>query len=222
MKVSVLIPSRNEEGCIGRVLDEMPRDVVSEVIIIDGHSSDNTVREARKHTHKNDKIIIQDGYGYGAAFLQGLSLAKNDVVIMMDADGSHNPKDIYAIIAKFQEGYEYVMASRYMAGGKSYDDTLIRYLGNRIFTTMTNVIHGTQVSDSLYLFTAASKKALQALHLQTKGFEFCTEIIVKAHKHGLKFAEVAAIERPRYAGSSKVNAFWHGLKILSMICKSYD
>jgi glycosyltransferase involved in cell wall biosynthesis len=222
MKVSVIIPTLNEQGCIGKVLDEIPRDIVTQVIIVDGHSTDNTMKEAKSRMKRSDIFFVQKGTGYGNAFLEGIKKVTGDVIVMMDADGSHNPKDIRNIIKKFKEGYEYVMASRYMPGGKSYDDTLIRFTGNMVFTFMTNVIHGTRVSDSLYLYTAISTKALKKLKLKSPGFEFCTEIIVLAHKAKLKFGEVPAIERARYAGKSKVNALIHGFIILKMILKSYQ
>lgn len=221
MKVSLLIPTKNEEGCIGRVLREVPRGIVNEIIIIDGHSTDNTTVEVKANIRSSDKLIKQKGSGYGSAFLQGLKMVTGDVIVMMDADGSHNPRDIVNIINKFKQGYEYVMATRYAKGGHSEDDTLIRFLGNKIFTFLTNIIHGTNVTDSLYLFTAISRKGLEKLHLTSLGFEFCTEIIVKAHKANLKFGEVPVVERARFAGKSKVNSFKHGLKILSIILRRY-
>lgn len=221
MKVTLLIPTKNEEGCIGRVLREVPRRIVSEIIIIDGHSADNTVMEAKANMSPGDKLLKQKGDGYGSAFLEGFKMATGDVIVMMDADGSHNPNDIVNIIHKFKQGYEYVMATRYAKGGCSKDDTIIRFLGNKIFTWMTNVIHGTNVTDSLYLFTAISRKGLRKLHLTSPGFEFCTEIIVKAHKANLRFGEVPVTERARFAGKSKVNSFKHGLKILSIILRRY-
>jgi glycosyltransferase involved in cell wall biosynthesis len=221
MKVSVIIPTLNEQGCIGKVLDEIPRDIVTQVIIVDGHSTDGTMKEAKSHMKRSDIFFAQKGTGYGNAFLEGIKKVTGDVIVMMDADGSHNPKDIRKIIKKFKEGYEYVMASRYMSGGKSYDDTLIRFTGNMVFTFMTNMIHGTHVSDSLYLYTAISTKAIKKLNLKSPGFEFCTEIIVLAHKAKLRFGEVPAIERARYAGKSKVNALIHGFIILKMILQPY-
>jgi glycosyltransferase involved in cell wall biosynthesis len=221
MKISLIIPARNEENCIGRLLEEIPREVVNEVIVIDGHSKDNTFQEAKMHLKPQDKLVKQKGLGYGRAFLQGFKLATGDVIALMDADGSHNPKDLHKIIKKIKQGYEYVMASRYVKGGRSDDDTLIRFLGNMIFTRLINLIHHANVTDSLYLYTAIKRDALDKLKLQSPGFEFCTEIIVNAHYAGLKFAEVPAIERPRFAGKSKVNAFWHGLKILKMILRRY-
>ncbi len=221
MRVSVILPTRNEEGCIGRVLKEMPREVVDEVVIVDYHSTDKTAEEAKAELRPTDKFVAQKGKGYGGAFREGFDIASGDVVVMMDADGSHNPADIPALVEKVRRGYEYVMASRYTTGAHSYDDTIIRWIGNRVFTWMTNMVHGTRVSDSLYLFTAITREGLKKLNLKSDGFEFCTEILVKAHRAGLSFAEVPAIERLRFAGRSKVNAFWHGLKILRMILRRY-
>lgn len=221
MKVSVIFPTRNEEGCIGRVLREVPREMVDEIIVIDGHSADHTEEEAKAELRPSDRFVMQKGKGYGGAFREAFDIATGDVVIMMDADGSHDPKDIPAIVDKVERGYEYVMASRYAPGGRSDDDTFIRWFGNRFFTWLTNAVHSTRVTDSLYLYTAITRDGLNKLNLKTDGFEFCTEILVKAHRAGLKFAEVPAVERARFAGKSKVNAFWHGLKILRMILRRY-
>ena len=222
MKTTLIIPTKNEEGAIGKVLQEVPKKLIQQIIVVDSQSQDHTQAEIKANLRPGkDKLIIQKSKGYGNAFIEGFKQAKGDVIIMMDADGSHNPADIPFLLAKIKEGYEYVMASRYATGAKSYDDTLIRWFGNRMFTLMTNMIHGTRVTDSLYLFTAITREGLKKLKLTSPGFEFCTEIVVKAHRAGLKFDEVPAVERARYAGKSKVNAFWHGLKILRMILRRY-
>ena len=223
MKVSLTIPTRNEEGSIGKLLKEIPRKHIDEIIIVDGHSTDNTEKVARKYLKpRKDKFLVQKGLGYGGALKQGADAASGDIIIMMDADGSHNPADIPFMLNKIEEGYEYVMASRYAIGGRSYDDTFVRWFGNQLFTKLTNTIHNMRVTDSLYLFTAFTKKGYKKLDLKTTGFEFCTEIIVKAARAQLRFAEVPAIERARYAGKTHVFAPWHGLKILLTIFKKYE
>ena len=214
MKVSVIIPTLNEEACIGRLLEKMPKDVVDEVIVIDGNSTDGT-REVVEGA--GYKPYIQKSKGYGGAFIEGFDIATGDLVILMDADGSHSPYDIKKIVEKANEGYEYIMASRYLEGGKTEDDTWVRFTGNKLFTWLTNIIHGMRVSDSLYVFTGITREGLNRIDLHCTGFEFCPEILIKAHKAGLRFAEVSAVERKRFGGKSKVNAFFHGLKILREI-----
>lgn len=218
MRVSLIIPTRNEQGAIGRVLKEVPKRLIHEIIIIDGHSWDNTAGEAKAQLRsRKDKFILQKKKGFGNALLQAFKVIHGDVIIIMNGDGSHNPKNIPSLLKKIREGHAYVMASRYLKGGRSDDDTIIRFIGNRTLTFLTNLLHGTNVTDSLYFFTAITRSGLKKLHLTSPGFELCIEILIKAHKAGLKFAEVPVIERPRYAGKSKVNAFLAGLKILGVI-----
>lgn len=222
MKISLIIPTRNEAGAIGQVLNEIPKGSVDEIIVVDGHSTDQTVRNAKSMLRpKVDKIILQKSSGFGRAVLQGLSRAKGDVLIIMNGDGSHDPKDIPLLIMKITEGCDYILASRYAPGGKSEDDTLVTFLGNKFFTWLTNFIHGTCVFDSLYFFTAITRKGLKKLHLSSPGFELCIETLIRAHRASLVFGEVPAIERPRLAGKTKVNALRDGFKILKMILKNY-
>lgn len=222
MKVSLIIPTWNESGAIGRVLKEVPKKLIHQIIVIDRPSTDNTAKEAKKELRPGkDKFILQKKKGFGSALIQAFKMVKGDVVVIMNGDGSHNPKNIPALIKKINEGYTYVMASRYLKGGRSDDDTMIRFIGNRTLTWLTNIIHNTNVADSLYFFTAITRTGLKKLHLISSSFELCIEILIKAHRAGLKFAEVPVVERPRFAGKSKVNAFWAGLKILGMILQKY-
>lgn len=218
-KVSIIIPARDEEGCIGKLIKEIPRPLVDEIIVIDGHSTDKTEKEAKQ---AGAKVFLQKGYGYGGGVQQGVKRASGDIFIFMDADGSMNPKYIPKLLEKVEKGYEYVMGSRYIGGLKSEDDTHIRLLGNKMFTWLTNIIHGTNVTDSLYTYNAIPRSAFSKIKAKSKGFEYCTEILVRAKKVGLKFTEISAPERPRTAGDSKVNAFRDGLKILKAILQKYD
>lgn len=222
MKVSLIIPTKDESGAIGRVLKEISKNIIDEIIVVDGHSKDNTAKEVKAELRPGkDKFILQKKKGFGNALLQGFKIAKGDVVIIMNGDGSHNPKDIPALLKKIKQGYEYVIASRYAKGGRSDDDTLIRFIGNRTLTFITNLLHGSHVTDSLHFFTAITRSGFKKLHLASTGFDFCIEILIEAHKAGLKFAEVAVVERPRFAGKSKVNIFSAGAKIFWMILRKY-
>lgn len=221
MKISLIIPIKNEAGAIGRVLKEIPEHIVNEIIIIDGNSIDNTAAEVKAALSDGKyKYLMQTGNGFGNAVLQGCRMAQGDVVIIMNGDGSHNPKDIPALVRKVKEGYEYVLASRYAPDGRSDDDTIITFLGNKLFTSLTNLVHRTSLFDCLFFYTAITSKGLKKLQLYSPGFELCIEILIKAHRAKLSFAEVPVVERRRFAGKSKVNTFWDGFKILKMILKS--
>lgn len=222
MKISLIIPTRNEQGAIGRVLKEIPKKLIHEIIVIDGHSTDNTEKEVNAELRKGkDRFILQKKKGFGSALKQAFKEATGDVVIIMNGDGSHNPKDIAKLLKKIEQGYEYVIASRYSRGARSDDDTLVRFIGNRTLTFLTNLLHGSRVTDSLHFYTAINRESLKKIHPTSPGFEFCIEILIRAHRAGLKFAEIPVIERARYAGESKVNIFSAGAKILLMILRKY-
>lgn len=221
MRASVIIPTWNEAGAIGRVLRQIPKHIIDEIVVIDAHSQDDTAKEAKAELRAGkDKFMLQKKKGFGNALQEALKKVSGDAVIILNGDGSQNPKDIPSLLEKIKQGYDYVMATRYAKGGRSDDDTKIRFIGNRIFTFITNLIHGTNVSDSLYFFTAISRNGLKKIHPKSPGFEFCIEILIRAHKAGLKFAEVPVVESTSFS-KSKVNAFLVGLKILGMILGKY-
>lgn len=211
MKVSLIIPTLNEANCIGQVLKELPKDCLHEILIIDGHSTDGTAEIVKNLGYR---VITQEGKGFGDAFACGARHSTGDILILMDGDGSHNPADIPKLLAKYKEGYDYVMASRYLPESHSEDDTVVRSFGNWFFTKLVNLLHGLNVSDSLYLFTAIDRNLYELLDIRSKGFEYCMELVIKAHKMGARFAEIPSIERKRISDTPKTNAVVHGWHIL--------
>lgn len=214
MKTSLIIPTLNEATCIAQTLSEIPKGAIDEVIVVDGHSQDGTAEIVRNLGYK---VVMQKSKGYGGGFSEGVEAATGDVVILMDADGSHNPADIPLLLDKIKEGYDYVLAVRYVPGQHSDDDTLIRHTGNMLFTFLVNLIHKIFISDALYLYTAIRKDKFHLIKPKSYGFEYCVEILIRAHKAGLKIAQVPSVERMRVGGESKVNAFIDGLRILKVI-----
>lgn len=217
MKASVIVITLNEVESIASVLQDIPQTEVQEIVVIDGHSTDGTPDLVRGLGYQ---VITQDGKGYGNAFLTGIKHAKGDVLILMDGDGSQNPKDIPLLLEKIAEGYDVVLGSRYLPTSGSEDDTAIRHFGNKFFTWLTNFLHNMKISDSLFLFTAIRKEVFQKIELQSQSFEFCVEVPIRAHKAGFKFSEVPSFERKRFYGKSRVNVFYHGLRIFWLIIKT--
>lgn len=214
MKVSVVLPTLNEVGAIKSVLDDMPADVVDEILVVDGHSTDGTPELVKKLGYE---VIVQEGRGCGDAFTTGVKHATGDVIILMDADGSHNPADIPKLLKCIDEGADAAFGSRYMPGSGSDDDTIIRYIGNKLFTFLLNKVQGVELTDGLFLYVAAKREVFEAIEMKSANFEYCVEFPIKVHKAGFRIAQVPCFEPKRLAGRSKVNAFYHGLRILWVI-----
>ncbi len=211
MKVTLLIPARNEADCIAEVLRDVDLNVTHEVIVVDGHSTDGTQDVVRS---MGFTVIPQEGMGYGMAIRTGIKHATGDIITMVDADGSYCQEDIPKLIACLEEGYDIAYGSRYLPESGSDDDTFIRYVGNKAFTWLLNFVHGVGISDSLFFYAAARKEVFESLDLSTDHFELCIEFPIKAHKAGYTHKEIPSFEKERVSGDSKVNAFSDGLKIL--------
>ena len=129
LRVSLIIPARNEARNIAWVLEQIP-DSVTEVILVDGASTDVTLITARSY-RPDIKVVAQDGVGKGSALRTGFLAATGDVIVMMDADGSMAPQEISHFLHFLANGYDFVKGSRFIAGGGSLDITPLRRLGNR-------------------------------------------------------------------------------------------
>ena len=215
-KVSAVIPTLNEVSTIKMVLDSLPKDVVDEVLVIDGHSTDGTVELVKSLGYQ---VYFEEGNGFGAAFATGAKKATGEIVVFINSDFSHDAADIPKFLEKIKEGYDMVMASRYMKGGGSEDDSLLHYIGNRIITFTVNLVHRTHFSDILYFYLAAKKEVFDRVETKAQGFEYCIYWPIKSHKGCFKITQIPSFERKRAGGKAKVNALIHGTKIFLSIFK---
>ena len=211
MRVSLIIPTLNEAGSIEAVLSEIPRDVVNEVLIVDGHSTDGTPELVAQ---LGDQVIQQDGKGYGAALATGFAKVRGDIVVLADADGSYNLDDIRRLVQRVRDGADLALGSRYLPESGSEDDTPIRYIGNKVFTYMLRTMYGVDISDALFFYVAMRREVIKSVTATSPGFEYIVEFLIKAHRAGFKFAEIPSAEKARTASKSKVNAFKDGLRML--------
>lgn len=213
--VSLVIPARNEARNIAWVLEQIPA-TVSEVILVDGDSSDVTLITAR--TCRPDiRVVQQQGSGKGSALRTGFLAAKGDVIVMMDADGSMTPGEINHFLHFLNNGYDFVKGSRFIAGGGSLDITRLRRLGNRFLLAVFNVLYDTDLTDLCYGFCAFHRRYLDHLSLTATGFEIEAELTVRSTQAGLRIAEVPSVELPRRAGKSNLNAVRDGLRVLNTV-----
>lgn len=217
--VSVVIPTLNEESNIKEVFPYMP-DFIDEVVVVDGNSSDKTREEILKF-RKDAKIIIEKPEGKGAAMRTGFENATGDIVIMMDADGSHDPKEIPRLLEPVLDGYDVSKGSRMLPGGGSADITLFRRFGNKLFVTMVNRMYNANYTDLCYGYRAFKKEALEKIYCRSKGFEIETEQSIRMRKAGLRIKEISSFEAQRKNGNSNLNSFRDGWKILHIILREY-
>jgi hypothetical protein len=210
--VSVVVPALNEADSIGWVLENIPS-WVTEVVLVDGLSIDRTEVVARTMV-PNLVVVHQRDKGKGAALRAGFYASRCDIVAMIDADGSTDPRELGRFVDALVAGADFVKGSREMEGGGSVDFTPIRRLGNLAFVLLCNIMYGTRFTDLLYGYCAFWRDGLDDLELSADGFEIETQLVVNAVKAGMTVAEVPSIELERRAGASNLHAFSDGLRIL--------
>jgi glycosyltransferase involved in cell wall biosynthesis len=225
-RVSVVVPTFNEAKNLPHVFALLPDDLY-EVIVVDGLSTDGTIEMARSLRH-DVKIVHQTRKGKGNALACGFEAATGDVVVMLDADGSADPREIPTFVAALVAGADFAKGTRFAKGGGSDDITRLRRVGNWFLNTIVNILFGTRYSDLCYGYNAFWTHCLSVLDLETgdaaeamhwgDGFEIETVINARIARAGLVISEVASFEHSRLHGVSNLNAFTDGARVLKAIC----
>lgn len=214
-RVSVVIPALNEGRNLPHVFARLPQGL-HEVIIVDGHSTDDTVAVARR-LRPDVRLVIQPGRGKGNALAAGFAACTGDIVVTLDADGSTDAAEIPRFVAALHHGADFVKGSRFAQGGASSDITRTRRWGNRALNGLVNLLYGTSYTDLCYGFNAFWARCLPYMRVDCNGFEVETLINVRIAKAGLVIHEVPSRERVRLHGRSNLNAFRDGGRVLCTI-----
>jgi glycosyltransferase involved in cell wall biosynthesis len=227
-KVSVIIPTLNEARNLPYVFSKLPP-ALHEVIIVDGHSVDDTVAIARR-LRLDVRIVTQSRSGKGNALACGFAAATGDIIAMVDADGSADPGEIPAFVQALMGGADYAKGSRFVAGGGSSDITRLRKAGNWVLSGLVNVLCGTRYSDLCYGYNVFWRRHVPVFGLDAEapapadgtrlwgdGFEIETLINIRVAQAGLKVKEIASYEHSRIHGVSNLNAASDGWRVLRTI-----
>jgi glycosyltransferase involved in cell wall biosynthesis len=217
VSISVVIPALNEAANLPHVLTRIPA-IVDEIVLVDGHSVDDTVAVARA-IRPDVRVVLQDGRGKGNALACGFAAASGDIIVMLDGDASNDPGEIPRFIEALLGGHDFAKGSRFAAGGASTDITPVRAAGNRVLGFAVNVLFRTRYTDLCYGYNAFWRHCLPHMHVTCDGFEVETLINVRVARAGLAVAEVASIEHPRMFGESKLSVVRDGIRILKMIVR---
>jgi hypothetical protein len=220
-EITLLIPAKNEKDSIFYVLNELKKYKFKIFVILE-KSDVETLKVVKKF--KNQIIFQQKKEkGYGSAILKGLKNVKTKYFSIFNADYSFNPKEIknMKIILK-KKDLDIIFASRYSGfSSGSDDDTMLTFIGNKIFSIIGKTLFQLNINDILYNFILAKTEKVKSLNLKCSDFSLCVEIPLKAKQKKLKFTDCPSYERKRYSGKKKVNEFKDGFLILSYVLKFF-
>lgn len=214
-RVTVVIPTLNEARNLPHVLPLIPA-WVHEVVIVDGHSTDDTI-EAARALWPTCRVVLEPERGKGAALRAGFRAATGDIIVMLDADGSTDPSEIPAFVGALVAGQDFAKGSRFAQGGGTADISRTRQLGNWFFTSLARVLIGGKYSDLCYGYNAFWARVLPQLALSGNGFEIETEMNLRALRANLKIVEIPSFEHERIHGDSNLRAIPDGWRVLKMI-----
>lgn len=227
LKVDVIIPAFNESLSIGKVVEDLPKDLVREVIVVNNNSTDTTEIIALK---AGATVLKESRKGYGYACLKGMDYLANkpsedqpDIILFIDGDYSDYPEEAWELVKPIiQNEYDMVIGSRVL--GKMEKGAMLpqQIFGNWLATTLIKSIYNIKFTD-LGPFRAIRYNKLLTLNMQDQTYGWTVEMQVKAARQGLKCAEVPVRYRKRI-GKSKVTGtvkgtLMAGYKILYTIFK---
>lgn len=208
----------NEIEAARVIVPQIQKDWVDEIIVIDGGSTDGTIEFV---TSLGLRVQSQAERGFGVGMLQGLHAAKGDVVIEFMPDGNSIPADIPRLIEKMKEGYDLVIASRYLGDARSDDDDWLTRLGNILFTGIVNWLFWARYTDVLVGTRAFRRDKALAMHFEAPGLSWPCQSSIRFARAGLQTAEIPAREPARIGGTRKMRPFKTGWEITMLILRDF-
>ena len=223
--IRVIIPAYNEENAVGLVIDEIPKELVSEIIVVDNRSTDGT---AKKAADRGATVIAQELKGYGNACLKGLEYVASsptapDIIVFVDGDHSDYPEKMKELVAPvITDGMDLVIGSRALGIHEKGSMTVPQRFGNWLATRLIKLFYKAKYTD-LGPFRAIKYDSLLKLEMQDRTFGWTVEMQLKIAKLSLRFIEIPVDYRKR-VGFSKISGtiggtLMAGHKILYTIFK---
>jgi len=220
--VTVVIPAYNEERTIGNVISETTSimnglDVPYEIIVVDDGSTDKTGQIASSH-----KVIVlsnNKNFGKGYALRKAFQYSTGDIIVTIDSDGEHKPKEIPDLVEPLFNGTDIVAGSRFL-GSQRGVTTRLNLIGNLFFNATIMTLTGKRITDSQTGFRAIKRSVLQKLNLSSDGYEIESEITVKSLKNEFTFTEAPISVERRKHNISKIRLLKDGARILKTIFKA--
>lgn len=216
-KFSLIIPAKEEQYSLPKVLDELKFMKCEKLIIL----SKNDFKTIQSIKNYKCKIIKQKKNGYGRAIIEGITNVKTKYLCIFNADGSFNPKYLKSMMSKLNSGNDFIFASRYMKNGGSDDDSFLTLIGNKVFTLIGKFFFNLRISDILFTYIMGNTRKFRQLKLVNYDFRICVEIPIKIHMLKYKYNTISAFERKRLGGKKKVKEFIDGWLILLELVRRF-
>lgn len=205
LRVSVVIPTLNEENTVTEIIEGC-KPYADEILVVDGHSQDKTREVAER---LGVKVILDNKKGKGEALRHAVNFVSGDIIVFVDADGSHDPKDIPKLVEPIlKNGADHVSASRLIGGSSELHggfDECFRLMGSSFITACINWRFKVKLSESQNGFRAIKVNVIKQLGLKENITTIEQEMIMKTLKKGFKMAEVPSHEHKRKRGYSKIS-----------------
>jgi dolichol-phosphate mannosyltransferase len=224
--LSIVIPARDEEGCIASTVKHLHLEldlqkVPHEIVVIDDHSTDGTwetlMRVASEIPNLKPTQNGGDG-GFGRAIAWGLDQMRGDAAVIMMADESDDCRDVVRYWNKLNEGYDCVFGSRFMKGGGVIDYPKLKLLVNRIANWFLRILFRTKLNDTTNAFKAYRKTAIDGCRpLISPHFNITVELPLKAIVRGYSWTTIPITWRNRRTGIAKLKMTEMGSRYL-FIC----
>lgn len=221
--VSVVIPAFNEENNIGDVLHRTHETLNAlqlpfEILVVDDGSEDNTAQQA--HNYKATTLRNGKNQGKGHALSRGFKQARGEIIITMDADGSHRPEDLKKLLIPITNGADLVFGSRFLQLYEEKATKRLHILGNKLFNLLIYIITRKKITDSQTGFRAYKRRLLKDIQLTSKGYEIDTELTMKCLTNGCCVEEEPITYERRKDGQSHLHPLYDGFKILKAILRT--
>lgn len=225
--VTLLVQAMNEIDGMRAVMPRVDPAWVDQIVVADGHSTDGTQEYAREHGWE---VVVQEGRGGRHAYATAFPHVKGDVVITFSPNGKSVPELIPVLVETMREGHDMVIASRYLPGVRSADDTLVSRGANAIFTGLINRLHGGRYSDAMVIYRAYRTRLFWELDLHREEAYAPEKLVgtvvsiepllsVRALKRRLRVTEIPGDEPPRVGGRNKFPKVSGGLVYLAQIVR---
>ena len=205
LKKTLVLYTMNEIQGIKSMFDKIPINIFDQFIVMDNHSDDGTVEFLEEH---GVRVIQQKKPGRTNALIEAVGHAIGDIIINLSSDGNEKPEDIPKLLEKFDEGYEMVVASRFLPDSKVDvgDDKLrIRVFGNKLCTYLVNACWGANVTDTTNGLRGITKSCYIKTKLDTFSNTENFQLTIRCAKLKMKVAEIPTEELPRIGGVVKSN-----------------